>query len=84
MAIGKHLSDLNPDGTSVGQSATDKISFYGATPVVRPALTNYAALSVLTATVGGYGFSTSLQHANMIALANALRAALVTLGLVTT
>lgn len=29
------LSKLNPDGTSFGQSATDKISFFGVTPVVR-------------------------------------------------
>ena len=35
MPIGKQLSDLNPDGTGLGQSSTDKISFYGATPVVR-------------------------------------------------
>ena len=37
MAIGKQLSDKNPDGTSLGQSATDKISFYGETPVVQGA-----------------------------------------------
>lgn len=35
MAIGKQLSDANGDGTSLGQSATDKVSFYGATPVVQ-------------------------------------------------
>lgn len=33
MAIGKQLSDGNPDGTALGQSAADLISFYGATPV---------------------------------------------------
>lgn len=38
MAIGKHLSDANSDGTSFGQSATDKISFYGATPAVQATL----------------------------------------------
>jgi hypothetical protein len=37
MAIGKQLSDLNPSGTSLGQSATDTISFYGATPVAQRA-----------------------------------------------
>ena len=35
MAIGKQLSDANGDGTGLGQSATDKISFYGATPVTQ-------------------------------------------------
>jgi hypothetical protein len=33
MAIGKQLSDGNPDGTSLGQSSSDLISFYGETPV---------------------------------------------------
>ena len=29
----KQLSDKGPDGTRLGQSTSDKISFYGATPV---------------------------------------------------
>jgi hypothetical protein len=37
MAIGKQLSDNNPSGTALGQSATDLVSFYGATPVVQRA-----------------------------------------------
>ncbi len=37
MAIGKQLSDLNPSGTSLGQTAADTISFYGATPVAQRA-----------------------------------------------
>jgi hypothetical protein len=47
MAIGKHLSDGNPDGTCLGQSATDKISFYGADPVVRRS-SNLQASSVVS------------------------------------
>jgi hypothetical protein len=31
------LSDGTPDGTVIGQSASSKISFYGATTVVRQA-----------------------------------------------
>jgi len=34
MAV-EHLTKANADGTSFGQSATEKISMYGATPVVR-------------------------------------------------
>jgi len=37
MAIGKQLSDGNSQGTAHGQSATDLISFYGATPVAQRA-----------------------------------------------
>jgi hypothetical protein len=37
MAAGKQLSDNNGSGTALGQSATDTISFYGATPVAQRA-----------------------------------------------
>ncbi len=46
MAI-KQLSDGNPDGSSLGQSTADKISFYGATPVAQPVATDLA--TVITA-----------------------------------
>ena len=35
MAAGKQLSDANTSGTSLGQSATDTIAFYGATPLAQ-------------------------------------------------
>lgn len=38
MAIGKYFGDDNPDGCSFGQSATSKISFYGATPIAKATL----------------------------------------------
>lgn len=40
MAVGSYIkqnSDGGSDGTKVGQSATDKLGFYGTTPVVQPA-----------------------------------------------
>ena len=49
MAIDKQLSDLSSGGCSMGQSATDKISFYGATPAVQRASSIQAA-SVVSAT----------------------------------
>jgi hypothetical protein len=33
----KQLSDGGSEGARLGQSSTDKIGFYGATPVARPA-----------------------------------------------
>jgi len=59
MAIGKQLSDGNSQGTAHGQSATDLISFYGATPVAQRAASIQAAsvvsvssnISVLASTV---------------------------------
>lgn len=57
----KQLSDGRPDGTTLGQSASDLVSFFGATPVDQPALvtntsgtlgnTNTAVNAIITALV---------------------------------
>ncbi len=51
----RQLSDGNSQGTSLGQSSTDKISFYNATPLVKASL---AASSVINtaASAAGFGF----------------------------
>jgi hypothetical protein len=41
----KQLSDGSGDGVSLGQSTTDKVSFYGATPVAQQVCTSSAALT---------------------------------------
>lgn len=49
MAI-KELSDSNPDGTRLGQAATDKLGFYGlTTPIVRPSVTAVTTATATTA-----------------------------------
>jgi hypothetical protein len=49
MPIGKQLSDGNPDGTSLGQSASDLISVYGVTPVDQgAAITNLTTTPTAT------------------------------------
>jgi len=70
MAIGLQLSDGNPDGCSFGQSATDLISFYGATPIVKPTAANQAAITA--------GATTTACNNLVIEL----RLALVNLGLI--
>lgn len=35
----KQITDGHPDGTIIGNFATDKLGFYGAAPVVQAALT---------------------------------------------
>lgn len=35
MTVGRQLSDLNPDGTSLGQSVSDKVSLYGVAPIAQ-------------------------------------------------
>lgn len=37
-----------PDGAQVGKSATEKVGFWGATPVVRPTILGTAAVATAT------------------------------------
>lgn len=48
MAV-KQLSDGNSDGTQLGQSSTDKVGFYGKTPIARgSAITTLATTPTAT------------------------------------
>ena len=71
----RQLSSGDVDGTTLGQSATDKISFYGATPVARragstlqAALTNSSGGTANTTT----GIATITATYNSTILANAI------------
>lgn len=83
MAV-KQLSDGGTDGVSLGQSATDLVSFYGATPIVKPSDADQAAVSTdvlsLTGTYNSAIIITAVTA--VIDEVNALRSALVDLGLI--
>jgi hypothetical protein len=91
MAV-KQLSDGNPDGTTLGQSATDLIAFYGSTPLARPAGAAQAAVTDgstgTAAPTNGIAALTNTYNSTILANAiatlaaqgNALRNALVSLG----
>lgn len=66
----KELSDGGPDGVSLGQSSTDKVGFYGTTPIAKPSVT---WPNTATAT-------TTLNETKV----NRIMAALVNLGLIVT
>ena len=74
------LSDGSSAGTRLGQSASDLVAFHGATPSDQRAFTADVSTSVVT-TTSPYGFSTSLQATNLIALVNEIKAVLVEKGL---
>ncbi len=49
MAV-RDLGDGRPDGTRLGQSATEKIGFFGlTTPIVRPSITAVTTTTATTA-----------------------------------
>lgn len=69
MAV-QELSDGGPDGTRMGASASEKLSFYGATAIVQPSAANQAAITA--------GATTTACNNLVIEL----RLALVNLGLI--
>lgn len=69
-----------PAGAQIGQSATEKVAFHGATPVVQASFV--ATVSVVYVTVSGvYGFSTATAISNVLTLLNAMQTILVNKGL---
>jgi hypothetical protein len=81
----KQLSDGGPDGTVLGQSASDKIGFHGTAGTAQIALSATAAIATTAVTTGAatYGYS-SAQATGILNLVNALRAALVDKGIAST
>lgn len=70
------------DGYMVGQSATDKVGFYGATPVAQASGVAQAAVGTAAATkTSPAGYATTTQADALVALVNEMRSVLVDLGL---
>lgn len=67
------LSSGDTDGTKLGQSSTDKVGFFGVTPVARPLASTAAALTAAATT-----------PADIAAAFVDLRTQLVSLGLIRT
>ena len=71
MAYGKQLSDNNPTGTGLGQSASDLIGFHGTTGVAQAAYV--ADLSINALSVSGViGFTTSASFSTAILAINSI------------
>lgn len=69
--------------SSVEDRVPDKLSFYGAAPIVQRAGAAQAAVVTTAATQSTpYGYATQAQADALVALVNELRAAMVALGLI--
>lgn len=77
----KQLSDGDSDGVCLGQSATDKVGFFGVAPAARRSGAAQAAAPAggTGATAGAY--DTAQNRDALIALVNEMRLVLVTHGL---
>lgn len=76
----KQLSDKGPDGTTLGQSTSDLIAFYGTTPVSQRASSVQATVATVASSTD---FATAQQAAlnSIIAGYNEVHATLTALGL---
>lgn len=69
-------------GYKIGTAPTQKVGLFGATPVVQPAAAAQAAVPATAATNSTpYGFSQA-QADGLVATVNAMRTALVNLGII--
>ena len=80
MAV-QYLGDGNSDGTCLGLSATEKLGFYGTTPVVQTTViaavaTTAITTAAITTTTNSYGFATTTQANDLMAIVAANRTAI--------
>jgi UDP-N-acetyl-D-mannosaminuronic acid transferase (WecB/TagA/CpsF family) len=81
----QYIGDSGYDGTIVIKTSTQKLAFYGGTPMVQSTLSAAAVATTVavstSTTVTGWGYSTSTQANAIVSLVNEMRALLVALGL---
>ena len=71
------------NGLKIGGAATDKVGFYGATPIVQRSGAAQAAVATTGATNSSpYGYTTAAQADAIVTLLNEIRAALVAAGII--
>lgn len=81
MAV-EYIGKNAPDGMSFGIGTTEKISFYGVTPIVQRSGAAQAAVSTTASTsTTPYGYATTTQADAVVTLLNECRATLVAYGL---
>ena len=79
-ALGQAMSVMEFDQISMTNSGS-KAAFFGVTPTTQPASSAQAALTLTTATSGGFGFVSSAAFNSFSAQLENMRASLVLLGL---
>lgn len=77
----EQLTYGSPDGAQLGGASTDKVGFWGATPVVRQSGSGAITLTTVTAT-SPYGFATATAASAFVQEMKAISDALRTLGII--
>ena len=76
-----YIGGNSPDGVIIGTSATEKVAFYGAVPVVQQNVGSVIATTVAISTGTIWGFASSTQANAITADVAAIQTALKNLGI---
>ena len=71
-----------PDGAQFGKSTTDKIAFYGSTPIVKPTIDSAVSTTSTISTSGAWGFASQAEINQIVAAVSTTAYQLKQLGLV--
>jgi len=71
-----------PDGQQMGRATTEKIAFYGSTPLAQQTVSSAISTTASISTSGVYGFSTSTEALQVVNAVSTIAYALKQLGLV--
>ena len=77
----QYIGDNGTDGTSIGSSATELVSFHGVTPVAQASAITSVATTASTTTTP-YGFTTSTQAEAIVTAVNSIITALEDKGII--
>jgi len=83
MATYEQVTYNSPDGAQIGKSTSEKLAFYGSTPVTQQSVTvtTITSTNAVSTTSNIWGFSTSTQANQIVTAVNEILAALKNLGL---
>jgi hypothetical protein len=84
MAAGQQIGVNHEDGMNIGGASTDKVAFWAATPVARPAVTFNATITASWVTLSagtGFGIGTSNEIISLIGAVKDMQHVLTSLGL---
>ena len=82
----ENLTYNAPDGAQMGKATTEKIAFYGSTPIVQPTtssalVSTISSQSTSSGTGVGWSFPTKVDYENAVTAISTMQYALKQLGL---
>lgn len=81
MASYEQVTLNKPDGAQIGLDSTEKLGFFGATPVARQSLTVTTTATTASTSTNPWGFAGSTQANQIIVAMDEVLSLLATLGL---